>query len=165
MFLGRLSPEKNLFELIPAAAIRPEFHLTIAGSGPLAEELRSRISQSKNITFEGYVPRVDVLKFLSDFDVLILPSTSETWGFVCDEAVSAGVPILVSNRVGCASFYIDKHECGLVFEPTAAGIVDALDKISETQRYASLLSAVTSFDTLKKNQNYIAAFQDAIVIE
>jgi glycosyltransferase involved in cell wall biosynthesis len=165
LFLGRLSPEKNLLELISGVVQRPSFHLTIAGAGPLAEEIESRASQAKNIECVGYVSRSDVLKFIADFDLLILPSVSETWGFVCDEAVAAGVPLLVSKRVGCASFFVDTHGCGLSFEPTSAGIVEALDQISVPHVYASLIAAVSDFDIAEKNTNYVAAFQRAVITE
>ena len=45
--------------------------------------------------------------------VLILPSTYEPWGLVVNEAMAAGMPVLVSNEVGAHYDLVDGNDTGL----------------------------------------------------
>ena len=64
-------------------------------------------------------------------DILVLPSAyQETWGLVVNEAMAAGLPAVVSDRVGCAPDLIIPGETGEVFP---AGDIDAF--ASQMQKY------------------------------
>ena len=51
-------------------------------------------------------------------DILVLPSISETWGLVVNEAFAAGKPVIVSNKVGCAIDLVKDGENGFYFSLT-----------------------------------------------
>lgn len=98
LYLGRLSPEKNLKNLITVFNELPSFSLTIVGEGPLFAEL-SKIS-NKNITFNGHIENSNLSLVFNDNDFLILPSLSEPWGLVIEEALYFGLPVIISDKCG-----------------------------------------------------------------
>jgi glycosyltransferase involved in cell wall biosynthesis len=53
-------------------------------------------------------------------DLLVLPSHSETWGLVVNEALHHGVPVVVSDRVGCAPDLVENGQTGEVFASGSA---------------------------------------------
>src|SRR3954447_18055264 len=79
LFLGRLDPEKGLFELLEAfAAVRAEHAdatLTIAGEGPALEDLRARAGEG--VSFAGRIPYERLGEVFDAHDCMVLPSYSE----------------------------------------------------------------------------------------
>lgn len=115
VFLGRFVPRKGPRELVDAAAYvvdhrlvgRP-WTLTLAGSGPLDDELRTKVA------FEGLTDRVDMPGFvteaakaalLADADLVVLPSTGgESFGISVVEAMAGGGgPVLAGDNPGYRS--------------------------------------------------------------
>jgi glycosyltransferase involved in cell wall biosynthesis len=79
LFLGRLDPEKGLFELLDAfarvLAQHPDVRLTVAGEGPALEELRSRAGDG--VSFAGRIPYEQLGRLFDSHDCMVLPSYSE----------------------------------------------------------------------------------------
>lgn len=113
LYVGRLSSEKNLTFLIKKFNERPHLHLNIVGFGPLERDLK-QIANS-NIHFLGAINNKDLYKVYQENDVFILPSISETWGLVVEEALNNGLPVIVSNKVGCAEEIVNTQN-GLIFD-------------------------------------------------
>ncbi len=105
LFIGRLVEEKNLSFLIKTFNSLPEHHLTIVGDGPLKLDL---ISQSaENISYLQSVANVELSNVFAKFDIFILPSSSEPWGLVIEEALFFGLPVFISNNCGASELIID----------------------------------------------------------
>jgi glycosyltransferase involved in cell wall biosynthesis len=68
-------------------------------------------------SFAGFLNQSEISNAYLAADVLILPSESETWGLVVNEAMTCGLPSIVSNAVGCAPDLIEEGKTGFVFEP------------------------------------------------
>jgi len=104
-YVGRLSPEKGLQTLFRAVSEIRSRHegvrIAIAGTGPEEMKLR-RLSESLRVPveFAGFLNAEDLVRFYAAIDVLVLPSFSEAWGLVLNEAMEFSVPIVVSERVG-----------------------------------------------------------------
>lgn len=99
--LGRISPEKGIELLIDEllADCSLDWTLTIGGTGELGyvHSLTSRYADPR-VRFVGHV---DALAFLSDIDVLVVPSKSnEPFGRVIVEAYALGIPVVGANTGG-----------------------------------------------------------------
>lgn len=143
LFVGRLVWEKNLDFLILQFNRHPELHLTIIGFGPLEQELKSLANS--NITFEGAVNNRDLPGYYKKADVFILPSISETWGLVVEEALNNGLPVMVSDHVGCAEEIIsDKN--GVVFQLTEQDFDEKLNLITDPSTYNKMRNNISFMD-------------------
>jgi glycosyltransferase involved in cell wall biosynthesis len=79
LFLGRLDPEKGLFELLEAfssvRAQHPEVTLTIAGEGPALDAIRERAGEG--VSLAGRIPYEQLGDVFDRHDCMVLPSYSE----------------------------------------------------------------------------------------
>ncbi len=98
IYVGRLSSEKNLAEVIAIINEYSWLQLNIYGTGPDEAILKSKSKQ--NIYFHGEIPNSELPKILALNDYLILPSKAEPWGLVIDESLNFGTPVLVSSACG-----------------------------------------------------------------
>ncbi|HIF9335045.1 TPA: glycosyltransferase [Photobacterium damselae] len=124
IYIGRLAKEKNLEFLINAFNING-LQLTIVGEGP--EYFKLKEIARDNIIFSGYVNNDEVKFLLTSHDIFILPSISEPWGLVVEEALYSGLPVLVSENIGCKEDLVNELNSGLIFNPN--DIVDLNNKI------------------------------------
>jgi glycosyltransferase involved in cell wall biosynthesis len=125
LFAGKFEPIKRPLDLVEAfaAAAPAEAVLLLVGSGPLEGELRRRAGGRPGVRFAPFQNQSRMPRTLAAADVLALPSASETWGLVVNEALCLGRPVLVSDRVGCAEDLVEPGADGWVFP---AGDVAAL---------------------------------------
>jgi glycosyltransferase involved in cell wall biosynthesis len=129
-YLGRIDPKKNVDLIIDAVGtLTEDVSLVVAGRGDpqLEESLRRRADRllPGRATFVGWVGGSEKSAFLAGIDTLVMPSEYECFGVAAVEALAAGVPVIVSDRVGVAEI-IRTHEVGVVVPPTAAAIAGAL---------------------------------------
>lgn len=127
IFVGRLAPEKNLEILIKAfialqqnSEATKSWGLIFAGDGPSRSDLEKLTIDSPNpghILFAGGLPWYRVPEWLAKSDVLILPSISEPWGLVVNEAMVCGMPVIVSKNCGCAEDLLVDGRNGFSFNP------------------------------------------------
>ena len=166
LYVGRLSKEKNLEFIISALSQMKDFHFNIIGSGPDEEYLKS--ISSSNITFIGYVNNNELKKYYMDNDLFILPSNSEPWGLVVEEAIYYYCPVLVSDSVGCNIDLVLKKSTGLVFETNSTNsFIDRLTEIADYDNYQKYLNncgpsvfqhlrlkQLSSYDDFYNSQSY-----------
>ena len=128
LFLGYLRAHKNIESLITAfihtASGKEE--LLIAGLGPDIATLQALAAGRPDVRFVGYVEGEEKAALLRETDLLVVPSFSEPWGLVVNEALFYGVPVLVS-RYAASSILIEHGHSGLVFNPASDDeLVDCL---------------------------------------
>jgi glycosyltransferase involved in cell wall biosynthesis len=124
LFVGKLIALKEIPTIIEALArlvvSGQAVRLVLVGSGPLAGELGAMANaRSLPVTFVGFVNQTRMPEVYAAADVLVLPSSSETWGLVVNEAFACGVPAVVSDRVGCGP--------DMIVEGTTGSVVPAGD--------------------------------------
>jgi len=127
VYIGRLAPEKNLTVLIESfhqamqkAHNSAKWGLLLLGDGPEKEIIQAQIDrfdQQSSVKILPNQPWYRVPETLALADVLVLPSLSEPWGLVVNEAMACGMPVVVSDRCGCAPDLVKNHQNGYVFNP------------------------------------------------
>lgn len=158
LYLGRLSPEKNLECLINAFNTQLEASLTLVGNGPELNRLRAIAGPM--IIFQPHVPNQELNVIFQQHDALILPSLREPWGLVVEEALYHGLPVLLSDKVGCRE-WVTTHKCGYLFDPYSAN--DLLNKMHDLKlNYLKLKQNVAALDFKALQEHQIAQFELAI---
>lgn len=105
--VGQINRGKALDVLLRSLAglNRRDWMLDIVGTGPKVIEYR-RLSASLGVAdrvrWFGNVSNIEVLRAMSEADLLVLPSRYDGWGAVVNEALSVGTPIIASDACGAA---------------------------------------------------------------
>jgi glycosyltransferase involved in cell wall biosynthesis len=138
IFIGRLIPVKGVDVLLKALqqlelAGKP-IACAIVGDGPERDALQrqARALQSCRVTFAGARRPDDLADMHAAADALCLPSFDESWGVVVNEAMSAGLPVVVSDAVGAGPDLVAPGRTGEVFRrgdshALAAALLRALE--------------------------------------
>jgi glycosyltransferase involved in cell wall biosynthesis len=142
LFSGKLVERKGCRLALDAAGeLAQRSHgrvlLVYLGDGPLRDELQKRADghPGLRVLFAGFQNQSALSAYFHGADLLVLPSRhSETWGLVVNEALSHGLPCVVSDGVGCAP---DLVEAGVTGEVAEGGNVESL---SEALRRGFLLA-------------------------
>ncbi len=109
VFVGRLTVEKGLRELVAAAALlakQPETRCVwhFVGTGPMEAELRAAMARSNaQSVFHGYQDSAGVASILRASHVLVLPSYGENYPLAICEALASGRPVVTTDVPGCAA--------------------------------------------------------------
>jgi glycosyltransferase involved in cell wall biosynthesis len=134
LFMGRIHPKKGCDLVIEAfanvLAEYSEWHLVIAGPDQVdwQKKLERRAEQlgiGARITWTGMISGATKWGALRSAEVFVLPSHQENFGIVIAEALAAGTPTLISNKVNIWR-EIEADGAGLVAEDTLAGSCDLL---------------------------------------
>lgn len=115
IFLGRLDENKNIPLILEYMRTNNslDIEMYFAGDGPLKKEVIDAARSDSRIHYLGVMKKMDIKKQLHMYKFLILPSIEEAFGIVLIEALSAGVPCVISNALGPKEI-IDEHT-GFVF--------------------------------------------------
>ena len=101
IFVGRLSQQKNIFNLIKGVAKTP-YSLHIYGTGELENHIRIYINDNRldNIFLKGAIANSSLPEILNGYKAFILPSFYEGMPKTLLEAMSCGLPCIASDRPG-----------------------------------------------------------------
>ena len=117
IFAGRLSKEKGIEILLETASQLPNnYHLLIAGSGPLEEKVRKLSDEKTNLHYLGYQSKQNMLSLIRGSDLLIQPSLEEGISSTLLEAMACGTCVLGSDIEGISEV-IENNKTGLLVEP------------------------------------------------
>ncbi len=128
LFSGQLIPRKGVDVLIEAfERICERGHdarLTLLGDGPYRGHYERRLSPewADRVRFAGFVQPGDLPRAFSGADVFVLPSRYDGWGVVVNEALAAGMPLILTSKVGALDL-VEPGRNGYVVPP---GNADAL---------------------------------------
>ena len=122
-FLGM----KNLFRLLDAfaryrrrKAEEDAWELVLLGDGELRPELlrhREALGLEGSVRMPGFKQYDELPSWYGLASAFVLASTADTWGLVVNEAMAAGLPVLVSYRCGCAADLVRDGVNGFTFDP------------------------------------------------
>jgi len=103
LFLSRLVPGKGVEDLLSAwcevAKWHKDTHLAIVGDGPLMPMVRD--CGHERVHTLGRLSGDSVWEAYAAADIFVAPSHSEGWGLTINEAMAAGVPIVMTDAFGC----------------------------------------------------------------
>ena len=125
-FVGKLIEKKCpmlLLEAINNSKYKLEIEVVVIGDGPLRRRMEEYSKQyGISIIFKGFLNQSKIVADgYAHIDVLVLPSKEyETWGLVVNEAMTGGIPSIVSDRVGCHFDLIEEGKTGYVFRSNDA---------------------------------------------
>ncbi len=118
LFLGRLSYEKSIDDVIRAVRGHESITLYIAGRGPAEPDLKTlaRKLRVKNVKFLGFVPEEEKALYYSAADAFVMPSRTDTQGLVVLEAMACGCPVIAADALALPEF-VDHGKNGYLYDP------------------------------------------------
>jgi len=129
VYVGRLGFEKRLMDIKPVLEkMGPNTRLCIVGNGPQAEELHEHF-KGTNTVFTGQLSGDELSAAFASADAFVMPSDSETLGFVVLESMASGVPVVGAAAGGILNLI---HE----------GVDGFLIKPGDTDAYVEKLNSL-----------------------
>lgn len=131
--VARLVEIKNFDNLLKAwqqvEANNNAYRLQIIGSGPEEDKLKKLTTSLglQRVEFAGIVANQDIPRYLFNADAFVLASLAESWGLVVNEAMAAGLPVILSKRINAHTALLEDGRNGYVFNPY--NVNDIADKL------------------------------------
>jgi glycosyltransferase involved in cell wall biosynthesis len=129
LFSGKFIEKKQPLLLIEAFAKvykQTSCWLLMVGDGPLRKPMEDLIRrlQIPNVLLPGFLNQTELPRAYTTADIFVLPSAyMETWGLVVNEAMNFSLPVVVTDKVGCAADLVRQGWNGFVVDHQS---VDAL---------------------------------------
>ncbi len=155
LFIGRISSEKGFPFLLKFFKLNPNLTLNVIGA---FEDLyfENEINKVKNIIYHGYKNRNELHEIFVKSDVLILPSIIEPWGLVVEEAIYHGLPVIVSDKVGCSIDIVKNNNLGIIFDcSNFPEFEKSVNLMILNENYEFYRDNIYNYDFKKKDFNYI----------
>lgn len=155
LYVGRLIEQKGVLDLLKAfqmiSAKQPGWGLLLVGSGEQEKEFRDhcRTNGIKNVFFTGFIHQEELPIYYAISDCFVLPTYSDPWGLVLNEAMAAQLPVISSDAAGAAYDLIRPGENGYIFKKgdvhQLAGYIS--DILNDAQKRRAM--GEKSFDIIK----------------
>ena len=177
LFASKMQRHKRAADLLeayvrlsPDGVAEPAAYLVFAGDGEERANLERRARELKwdSIRFIGFRNQSELPALYDLCDVFVLPSDHEPWGLVVNEAMNAGKPVIVSDRVGAGSDLIEDGINGFVYPAgDIAALANRLRRVIENPEHRAAMGAralekVTRLDFGADRDGLLAAL-DSIV--
>ncbi|MGI0129152.1 MAG: glycosyltransferase [Thermoplasmata archaeon] len=174
-YLGRLTPDKGVHRFLDAVAealTHGDLVAVVGGAGPEEAAVRERIAHeprlAERVRYVGPVAEEEKPALLSQSELFVLPSTSDTSSIALLEAMASGATVLAPATGGAAEV-VEDGVTGRrvpVLEPgaLAAAVADLLDRPDERRRMARAATErvrrTSSMDTMARR--FISLYEMAI---
>ncbi|MDE7180540.1 MAG: glycosyltransferase family 4 protein [Muribaculaceae bacterium] len=143
--VGRQIPVKNFSTLLKAYSQycsnyygQRAYRLVLVGDGPMRQELEKFISDhelAKMVILLPFKTQFELRSLFQRARALCLPSYSETWGLVINEAMAAGCAIIASNECGASEVLVKDGVNGFTFpSDNVEALAACLDKFHKLDR-------------------------------
>jgi 1,2-diacylglycerol 3-alpha-glucosyltransferase len=129
--VARYAEEKNLELLITAfeaSDLSSKWQMQLVGGGPLKVILQEKITNPDKVQLHNWQAYKDLPLLYQKASAFILPSQFEPWGLVVNEAMAAGLPIVLSEACGCLPDLLSDN--GYAFNATDKNeLISVLNKL------------------------------------
>jgi glycosyltransferase involved in cell wall biosynthesis len=172
--VSRLIPVKQpgfLLEAFRRARRQVECSLLIVGAGPLEQSLRDQVARDRipDVVFAGFMNRSEIARAFVAADAFALLSREhETFGLVVNEAMNFELPVIVSDRVGCALDLVSHDHNGFVVSSTDADeAAAAIIRLASDPKLRSRMGAasherIQNWSVERTAAGFVAAATDAV---
>jgi glycosyltransferase involved in cell wall biosynthesis len=125
LFVGRFVPEKGLEDLLRAyrrvlqvAPPQRHPHLVLVGDGPLRTWLESELADHSLplVRIVGFKNQMELPHYYAIANILVLPSRTEAWGLVVNEAMALSRPVIVSDAAGASHDLVLPGKTGWTYQ-------------------------------------------------
>jgi phosphatidylinositol alpha 1,6-mannosyltransferase len=130
LYVGRLSPEKNLAALNAVARALPDYPLLIVGDGPARGMLAAQLG-GLDVHFAGVLHGEDLAAAYASADIFLFPSATETFGQVVREAMASSLPVIGVQAGGVQDLICDGETGLLCAAGDEAALVAAARHLAE----------------------------------
>jgi glycosyltransferase involved in cell wall biosynthesis len=119
LYVGKLVPWKQPLSLLEAYYRVRQRHLCAllyVGDGPMRGRIEEVVKEKNipDVYITGFLNQTEIPQAYVAGDILVLPSAHEPWGLVVNEGMNFGLPVVVTDRVGCAPDLVQKGKNGYV---------------------------------------------------
>jgi glycosyltransferase involved in cell wall biosynthesis len=145
LYAGRLAPEKDLGTLLKTMGCIPEgirerVHWLIVGDGPEFHPFAKETAGRGDVTMTGYVTGEELAGLYAAADLLVFPSSTETFGNVVLEALSSGTPAVVADKGGPAEIISDGRTGRICPAGRSESFADAIQELLENPAMLASMS-------------------------
>ncbi len=153
LYVGRFAPEKNLTRMMMSyrryRTLSPEtpWDLVLVGNGPMEASLRQMVDQQniQGVHLTGFQSIELLPAYYALASCFLLPSISEPWGLVVNEAMACRLPVLVSAHCGASADLVFPGINGYVFDPLdVEGLAWLMERMSSTEVDRHAMGAMSS---------------------
>lgn len=148
-FVGRLSASKGIREFLKAAVILKEsgIRFYIIGDGPLKDEVLKEINraQCSHITYLGWIETKELVNYLNEISLLVLPSDSEGLPNVLLEAMACGTPVLATPVGGIPDLIQPEYNGFLLPDRTPEAIAASISEAFCNPKLASISEQASAY--------------------
>jgi len=140
LYVGRIAKEKGVEYLREPLANLAGVRLAFVGGGPEFEQIRAYYAGTSTV-FTGFLDGDELVAAFASADVLIFPSTNETFGLVALEAMACGLPVIATLTGGLVDILEDGVN-GLAYDPhTPQTLADRVRRLQQSPGLRAELSA------------------------
>jgi 1,2-diacylglycerol 3-alpha-glucosyltransferase len=152
LFVGRLVREKGVYDLLSAYAklserVRRQIGLVFVGDGALRRRLEEQAASISPgvVRFTGFAHREQLAEYYAFAQTLILPTYTDTWGLVVNEAMACGLPVILSRAAGCAADLVKENCNGLLVAPRdVEALASAMASLADQPELCGTMGARSS---------------------
>jgi len=170
LFVGRFVWYKGVMVLLEAYKKLQEKNkdigLVLLGDGPEREKYEKycKSNNLKNVFFEGFKQMEELPEYYISADVLVLPSLSDPWGLVVNEAMAFGLPVISTDVAGVTYDLVKNGINGYVVKAgNVKDLYKALKKLYKNENLRKKMGEM-SLEIIKEYtpENWAKSFIEAI---
>ena len=157
LYSGRFIPIKGVLILLQAYAKlqkqMKDIGLVLLGNGPKRQKYENycKTNRIDNVYFEGFVQKEGLPEYYTAADIFVLPTLSDCWGLVINEAMAFGLPIISTDAAGATYDLVKDGINGFVI---SAGDADSLYAVLKRLCEEPKLRIKMGQESLKIIENY-----------